>query len=164
MPAAALLFEDTLGGLRERGNARRAALLQEGIAARPRQHAVGEGQFAGLGERDERGGAEPEFAALAVDDEPLDPDCGSGRLNEQMQAVDIGENARRVRGGRARALTPRRAAARSPLAVAPRRRWLPLALCRHADSDVGRFPRGCQYRMSSSRRRGRSPHTAPVVR
>ena len=39
----------------------------------------------------ERGGAEPEFAALAVDDEPLDPDCGSGRRNEQVQAIAVGE-------------------------------------------------------------------------
>ena len=50
-PAAALLFEHALGGLGEGGNALRAAFLGEKIAPGPRQHAVGEGQLAGFGER-----------------------------------------------------------------------------------------------------------------
>ena len=71
-PAAALLFEHALGGLGEGGNALGAALLGERVASGPRQLAVGEGQLAGLGEGDERGGAESEFAAPSADDEPLD--------------------------------------------------------------------------------------------
>ena len=44
----------------------------------PGELAVGEGQLARLGERDERGGAEPEFAASSADNEPLDPASHSG--------------------------------------------------------------------------------------
>ena len=66
-----------------------AAFLREGIAAGPGQHAVGEGLLAGLGERDEGGGAESEFAPPAADDEPLDPAPGPGRLDEQVQAVAV---------------------------------------------------------------------------
>ena len=94
-PAAALLFEHAPCGFGEGRHALRAALLRERIAAGPRQHAVGEGLLAGLGERDERGGAEPEFAAPAADDEPLDPASGAGRLDEQAQAVAV-----RVASGR----------------------------------------------------------------
>ena len=67
-----------------------AALFGERIVAGPRQHPVGEGLLVDLGERDERGGAEPDFAASSADDEPLDPASGSGRLNEQVQAVPVG--------------------------------------------------------------------------
>ena len=88
-PAAALLLEDTPGGFGEGGNTLEPAFFGEGIAARPGQHAVGEGLLAGLGERDERGGAESEFAAPAADDEPLDPASGPGRLDEQVQAVAV---------------------------------------------------------------------------
>ena len=88
-PAAALLFEHAPGGLGEGGNALSAALLGEGVAAGPRQLAVGEGLLAGFGERDERGGAETEFAAPAADDEPLDPASGAGRLDEQVQPVAV---------------------------------------------------------------------------
>ena len=77
VPPAALLFEDALGGFSEGRHSLDAALLREGIAVRAGQHAVGEGLLAGLGERDERGGAEPEFAASAADDEPLDPASGA---------------------------------------------------------------------------------------
>ena len=69
----------------EDGNALDAALVGERIATRPSQHAVGEGVLAGLGERDERGGTEPEFGASSADDEPLDPASGSGRLDEQYR-------------------------------------------------------------------------------
>ena len=51
----------------------------------PRQLAVGEGLLAGVGERDERGGAESEFAPPSADDEPLDPAAGAGRLHEEVQ-------------------------------------------------------------------------------
>ena len=64
-------------------------LLRERVSVGPGQHAVGEGQFAGLGERDERGGAESEFAAPAADDDPLDPASRSGGLDEQIQAVAV---------------------------------------------------------------------------
>ena len=66
-PAAALLFEYALGGFGERRHSLYAAFLGEGIAARTGQHAVGESLLAGLGERDERGGAESEFAQLALE-------------------------------------------------------------------------------------------------
>ncbi len=88
-PAAALLFEHALGGFGEGGNALDAAFLRERIAARPGQHPVGERLLASLGERDERGGAEPEFAAPAADDEPLDPASRPGGLDEQVQAVAV---------------------------------------------------------------------------
>ena len=68
---------------------------RRGIAARTGQHAVGESLLAGLGERDERGGAESEFAAPTADDEPLDPASDPGRLDEQVQAVAV-----RVASGR----------------------------------------------------------------
>ena len=58
-PAAALLFEDALGGLGEGGHALGAALLGEGVAAGPRELAVSEGQLAGFGEGDEPCGAVP---------------------------------------------------------------------------------------------------------
>ena len=88
-PAVALLFEDTPGGFGEGGNALDAAFLRERLAARPGQHAFGEGLLAGLGERDERGGAESEFAAPSADDEPLDPASGPGRLDEQVQTIAV---------------------------------------------------------------------------
>ena len=88
-PAAALLFEHALGGGGEGGNALDAALVGQGVAAGPRQLAVGEGQLAGFGERDERDGAESEFAASSADDEPLDPAAGAGRLHEQVQPVAV---------------------------------------------------------------------------
>ncbi len=61
-PAVALLFEHALSGFSERRNVLDVVFLRERIAARPGRHPVGEGLLAGLGERDERGGAEPEFA------------------------------------------------------------------------------------------------------
>ena len=85
-PAAALLFEDALGGLGEGGDALGAVLLRERVSAGPGQHAVDEGQFAGLGER---GGAESEFAVATADDEPLDPTADPGRLNKEVQAVAV---------------------------------------------------------------------------
>ncbi len=86
-PAAALLSEDPFGGLGEGGHALGAALLGEGVSTGSRQLAVGESQLAGLGELDERRGTDSEFAAASADDEPLDPASGSGRLNEQIQAM-----------------------------------------------------------------------------
>ena len=66
--AAALLFEETSGSFGEHGHSLDTALV---------------------GERDERGAAEPEFASSTTDDEPLDPASGSGRLDEQVQAVPV---------------------------------------------------------------------------
>ena len=71
------------------GNALDAPFLGEGIAARAGQHPVGEVLLAGLGVRDECGGAEPEFASPAADDEPLDPASGPGRLDEQVTARPV---------------------------------------------------------------------------
>ena len=84
-PAAAILFENAPGGLGEGGDALGAALLGERVAPGPCQLAVGEGQLAGFGERDERGGAEPEFGASAADDEPLGPASSAGGLVEEVQ-------------------------------------------------------------------------------
>ena len=66
-----------VGRLRRRWERRQRGASRRGVAAGPRQLAVGEGQLAGLGERDERDGAESEFAAPSADDAPLrqrDPD------------------------------------------------------------------------------------------
>ena len=54
------------------------------VAADAGELAVGEGLLAGLGERDERDGAESELAAASADDEALDPASGSGGLNEEV--------------------------------------------------------------------------------
>ena len=87
--AAAILFEHALGGLGEGRKTLAPVPLREEVDAPPGQHAIGEGLLAGLDERDERVSAEPEFAAPAADDEPLDPASGSARLDEQIQAVAI---------------------------------------------------------------------------
>ena len=93
--------------LGEGGNAVSAALLGERIAAGAGELAVSDGQFAGLGQGDEPGGAESEFAPSSPDDEPLDPASGSGGLDEQVQPVPIGVPAWRCgtdEGGRERLL------------------------------------------------------------
>ena len=63
---------------------------ERGSSPGPRQPAVGEGQLAGLGERDERYGAGSEFSAVFADDEPLDLASGPGRLAVQVQSVAVG--------------------------------------------------------------------------
>ncbi len=60
-----LLYLDDSGAV---GNANEQYLVLGGVS--------GEGLLAGVGERDERGGAESEFAASSADDEPLDPAGG----------------------------------------------------------------------------------------
>ena len=87
-PATALLFKPALGGVGEGGNTLDAALV--GQRVRRTTPASGwRGLLAGFGERDERGGAETEFAASSADDEPLDPAAGAGRLHEQVQPVAV---------------------------------------------------------------------------
>ena len=49
-----------------------AALLGQLIAAGPRQFAVGERLLAGLGERDQCGGAESEFAPTSAGAAPIE--------------------------------------------------------------------------------------------
>ena len=88
-PAALLLFEHAPGGIGEGGNALDAAFVGQRVSAGPGELAVGEGQFAGFGQRDERGGAESEFAPSSADDEPLDPASGAGGLDEQVQPVAV---------------------------------------------------------------------------
>ena len=88
-PAALLLLHDAPGGFGKRGHSLDAALVGQGVSARARQFAVGEGQFAGLGERDERDGAESELAAATADDEPLYPASCAGGLDEEVQAVAV---------------------------------------------------------------------------
>ena len=72
-----------------------AALVGQRIAAGACELAVGEGLFAGLGERDEGDAAESEFAPPASDHEPLDPAAGSSRLHVAVQAVTVGVSSRR---------------------------------------------------------------------
>ena len=50
------------------GNPLDPAFFGQRVSAGPRQLAVGEGQFAGVGEQDERNGAESELATSAADD------------------------------------------------------------------------------------------------
>ena len=88
-PTSALLFEHAPGGFGEGGNTLDAGLGGQWVAPGPRQLAVGEGHFAGFGERDERGGTESEFAAASADDEALDPASGASRLDEQIQPVAV---------------------------------------------------------------------------
>ena len=88
-PAVALLFKHALRGLGEAGNALRAPLVGQRVTAQPCQYPIGERQLAGLGERDERGGAETEFAPSSADDEPLDPASGAGWLDEEVQPVPV---------------------------------------------------------------------------
>ena len=65
------------------------ALLGEGVAPGPRQLAVGEGQLAGFGERDKRGGAETEFAVATADDEPLDQHRVPDGCTKEVQPVAV---------------------------------------------------------------------------
>ena len=70
-PAGLLLFHDAPGGFGKGGHALDAALVGKGVAAGPRQLAVGERQLTSFGDRDERDGAESELAAASADDAPL---------------------------------------------------------------------------------------------
>ena len=79
------------------GNTLDAALVGQRVTSGPRQLAVGEGLLAGVGERDERGGAESEFAAPSADDEPLDQAAGAGGLDEEVQPVAVSVPS--LRGG-----------------------------------------------------------------
>ena len=106
-PAAALLFEHAPRGLGEGRNTLGAAPVGQRVAAGAGELAVGERQLAGLGEGNERGDAESEFAAPAADDEPLNPAPGSRGLDEQVQAVTVGVPSGRGgtdEGGRERLL------------------------------------------------------------
>ena len=92
-PPALLLLDHAPGGVGEGGHARGAAALGQWVAARAGELAVGKGLLAGLGERDERDGAESELAAAAADNEALDPASGFGGLSEEIQAVAVGASA-----------------------------------------------------------------------
>ena len=81
-----LLYLDDSGAV---GNANEQYLVLGGVS--------GEGLLAGVGERDERGGAESEFAASSADDEPLDPAAGAGGLDEKVQPVAVSVPS--LRGG-----------------------------------------------------------------
>ena len=77
--------EHLAGGLLERRDG--VTPGGQGIASRPGQPAVGDGGFPGLGQGHEPDRAETQLAALAVDEEPLDPLLVSGRLDPQDQAM-----------------------------------------------------------------------------
>ena len=77
------------GGVGEGGQALDAAPFGQRIAARAGELAIGERLIGRFGERDERGGAESEFAAAPADDEPLDPVAGADRLDQEVQPVAV---------------------------------------------------------------------------
>ena len=89
-PAAALLFEHALGRLDERSGRPRRGALRRGGRRRTGSLRLARAIFAGLGEGDERGGAEPEFAAPDADDDALDSASRSGWLDEQLEPVPVG--------------------------------------------------------------------------
>ena len=95
--AARRVVEQKRGGWRGRwhaqnwcGNALDSALVGQGVAARPGQLAVGEGQLAGFGQRDERDTPESHLAAASADDDPLDPASGALGLDVEEQAIPVG--------------------------------------------------------------------------
>ncbi|WP_283177357.1 hypothetical protein [Gemmobacter sp. 24YEA27] len=79
--ATGLIFEgdDLLAG----------APVLERIAAGSRQLAIFIRGNSGLGEGDEIDAAHSELASLAVDDYPLDPEFGTGRIDAKEQAVSV---------------------------------------------------------------------------
>ena len=88
-PAGLHLGPDLLGGGGEGRRALETALLGERVATGAGELAVGEGERAGLLERDEREAAEPEFAAASADGDPLDPTPAAGRLDVEVQALAV---------------------------------------------------------------------------
>ena len=94
-PSALLLLDDAPGRFGKGGNALDAPPLGQRVPAGPGQLAVGEGQLAGFGERDEPDGAESEFAPSSADDEPLDPASRALGLDVEEQAVPVGVASRR---------------------------------------------------------------------
>ena len=84
------------GGLLER----RYGLVPggQGIAACPGQSAVGECGLPGMRQRHQPDRTQAQFAALAVDEEPLDPLLVSGRLDAQNQSVLIAKDTRLLNG------------------------------------------------------------------
>ena len=84
-PAGLLLFHNTRGGFGEAWHALRTTLLGKRVAALAGQLTVGQRLLPRLGERDQRDAAEPELAALAPDDQALNPDPGSARLDEAVR-------------------------------------------------------------------------------
>ena len=91
---ARFCFDHGDGGLGEGGHALEAALVGERVAAGACELAVGEGQLAGLGERDELDAAESELVFPAADDEALDPASGPGTLDVELAAAGIEIDAR----------------------------------------------------------------------
>ena len=101
-PAGPLLLHHGASGFGEGGHALGAAPLGQRVAARAGELAIGERLLAGLGERDQAGAAETEFAAASPDDEALDPAAGSGRLDIEVQAVAVCVPSGRAAGRRGR--------------------------------------------------------------
>lgn len=62
-PSAVLMLDDAPGHFAERRNALNAPRLRQRLA-------LGPGQLAGFGQRDEPDGAEAELAAVSADDDP----------------------------------------------------------------------------------------------
>ena len=102
-PPGALLIDDALDGLGERGDAHRAPLLRERVPARAGELPVGQGLLPRLGQRNEGDAAEPELALAAPDDQPLNPAQRSRLLDVEVEPVTIAVSAGRGRaheGGR----------------------------------------------------------------
>ena len=83
-PAGVLVVPDPFSGGGEGQHAVSAVLLGQRVTGGPGELAVGEGLFAGFFERNEREAAESEVAALAADDEPLDPTPRSSGSDQEI--------------------------------------------------------------------------------
>ena len=94
-PAGPLLFQHTRGGFGKGRYALGAALLRERVPTFTGELAVGQCLLPCLGQRDQGDAAQSELTAAAANNKPLDPAPGSGRLDEQVQAVAVGVSSRR---------------------------------------------------------------------
>ena len=88
-PAGAVQRQDLRGSLLERRYAPCVAALGEGVAAGPRELAVGQGHVTRLGQRHDVVAAEPERPGGAADHEPLHPAPCARWIDVQIQAVAV---------------------------------------------------------------------------
>ena len=98
-PSGLLLLDDKRGGSGEGRQGLRAAPRRQGVAARAGQLAVGEGDGAGLGERDQIYAAESEFPLPAADGETLGEIVVRGNVVMKGYYDDPDATARAMRGG-----------------------------------------------------------------
>ena len=94
-PAGPLLFQHTGGSFGEGGDALAAALLGERVSALAGELAVRQRLLPGLGQGDQGEAAESKLTAAATDDEALNPAAGTGRLDEEVEAIAVGVSSGR---------------------------------------------------------------------